>query len=155
MKIHPHLIDRSEDTIKLSAGKRYNSKIDIKSAFNTIRIRKTDVYKNGLVTPVGYFEFLRMPSGIRNGPSTMTRVIKLAYNHLVPHNVNTYIDDVSISREDFSDHLKVLSKIFEATYDAGFKLTPGKSQLSMSEMSLYCRIGFASHFRKRNLNYAA
>ncbi|GFQ89650.1 retrovirus-related Pol polyprotein from transposon 17.6 [Trichonephila clavata] len=99
-KIDPHPIDQMEDVIKRTAGKRYNSTTDIKSAFNTIRIRETDIYKAGFVTPDGHFEFLRMPFGVTNGPSTMTRAIKLAYNHLTLYIVNTYIDDISTSHDD-------------------------------------------------------
>ncbi|GFX64539.1 retrovirus-related Pol polyprotein from transposon opus [Trichonephila clavipes] len=77
---------------------------------------------------------------VTNGPSTMTRAIKLAYEHLAPHNVNTYIDDISTSHDDFSYPLKVLYKILEATQNAGFKLTPGKTQLAVSEIALFGRI---------------
>ncbi|GFT41608.1 retrovirus-related Pol polyprotein from transposon opus [Trichonephila clavipes] len=122
------------------SGKCYISKMDVKSAFNTIRIRETDIFKTGFVTPDGHYEFLRMPFGVTNGPSTMTRAIKLAYEHLSPHNVNTYIDDISTSHDDFSYHLKVLYKILEATRNAGFKLTPGKTQLTVSEIALFGRI---------------
>ncbi|GFV39558.1 retrovirus-related Pol polyprotein from transposon opus [Trichonephila clavipes] len=77
-----------------------------------------------------------MAFGVTNEPPTMTRAIKLAYEHLAPHNVNTYIDDISTSHDDFSYHLKVLFKILEATPNVGFKLTPGKTQLSVSEIAL-------------------
>ncbi|GFW11184.1 retrovirus-related Pol polyprotein from transposon opus [Trichonephila clavipes] len=81
-----------------------------------------------------------MPFGVTNGQSTMTRAIKLAYELLAPHNVNTYIDDISTSHDDFSYHLKVLYKILEATRNAGFKLTPGKIHLAVSEIALFGRI---------------
>ncbi|GFU28895.1 retrovirus-related Pol polyprotein from transposon opus, partial [Nephila pilipes] len=129
-----------EDVIKRTAGKRYNSEMDKKSAFNTIRIRETDIYKTGFVTPDGHFEFLRMSFGVTNGPSTMTRAIKLACNHLALHNVNTYIDDISTSHDNFRYQLKVLYKIFEATRNTGFKLTPAKSQFAFSEISLFGQI---------------
>ncbi|GFX53019.1 hypothetical protein TNCV_3228871 [Trichonephila clavipes] len=74
-----------EDVTKRIVGKCYISKMDVKSAFNTIRIRETDIFKTGFVTPDGYHEFLRMPFGVTNGPSTITRAIKLAYEHLAPH----------------------------------------------------------------------
>ncbi|GFS54205.1 reverse transcriptase domain-containing protein [Trichonephila inaurata madagascariensis] len=93
-----------EDVIKRITGKCYISKMDVKSALNTIRIRGTDIFKTGFVAPDGHYEFLRMSFGVTNGPSTMrpsTRAIKLAYEHLVPHNVNTYIYDISTSQDDF------------------------------------------------------
>ncbi len=54
------------------------------------------------------------------------RAIKIAYNHLAAHNVNTYIDDISTSHDDFGYHLKVIYNILQATRKAGFKLTPKK-----------------------------
>ncbi|KAF8773193.1 Retrovirus-related Pol polyprotein like [Argiope bruennichi] len=122
------------------AGKSYNSKMDVKSAFHCIPIRDIDTYKTGFVTPDGHYEFLRMPFGVTNGPSTMTRAIKLAYSHLAHHNVNTYIDDISTSHDDFNYHLKVIYKIFEATQKAGFKLTREKTQFAVSEITLFGRI---------------
>ncbi|GFX66344.1 retrovirus-related Pol polyprotein from transposon 297 [Trichonephila clavipes] len=80
-----------EDDIQRSAGKRYNSKMDVKSAFNCISIRETGIYKTGFVTSDRHYELLRMPFGVTNGPSTMARAIKLIDNHLEPHNGNTYI----------------------------------------------------------------
>ncbi|GFY50256.1 reverse transcriptase domain-containing protein [Trichonephila inaurata madagascariensis] len=77
------------DVIQSTADKRYNSKMDVKSAFNCISIRETDIYKTGFVTSDGRYEFLRIPFGVTNGPSTMTRAIKLTYDRLAPHNVNT------------------------------------------------------------------
>ncbi|KAF8774583.1 Retrovirus-related Pol polyprotein like [Argiope bruennichi] len=129
-----------EDVIQRMAGKSYNSKMDVKSAFHYIPIRDIDAYKTGFVTPDGHYEFLRMPFGVTNGPSTMTRAIKLAYNYLAPHNVNTYIDDISTSHDDFNYDLKVIYKIFEATQKAGFKLTREKTQFAASEITLFGRI---------------
>ncbi|GFS45643.1 putative gypsy-29-i dr [Trichonephila inaurata madagascariensis] len=97
-KIDTHPIDQMEDVTQRTAGKSYISKMDVKSAFNCISIRVTDIYKTGFVTPDGHYEFLLMPIGVTNGPSTMTRAIKLAYDHLAPHNVYTYIDDISTSQ---------------------------------------------------------
>ncbi|GFX60470.1 transposon Ty3-G Gag-Pol polyprotein [Trichonephila clavipes] len=50
-KIDPHPIDQMEDGIQRTAVKRYNSKMDVKSAFDCISIRETDIYKTGFVTP--------------------------------------------------------------------------------------------------------
>ncbi|GFU37069.1 uncharacterized protein NPIL_601501 [Nephila pilipes] len=69
-KIDPHPIDQIESVVKRTAGKRYSSKIDVKSVFSTIHIRESDIYKTGFITPDGHFEFLRMPFDVTNGPST-------------------------------------------------------------------------------------
>ena len=51
-KIDPHPVDQMEDVIKRTVGKRFNTKMDVKSAFNTIRVRESDAFKTGFVTPV-------------------------------------------------------------------------------------------------------
>ncbi|GFU21257.1 retrovirus-related Pol polyprotein from transposon opus [Nephila pilipes] len=112
-KINPHPIDRIEYVIKRITGKRYNSKMDIKSAFNTIRVKDTNIYKTGFVAPSGHFEFLRMPSGIRNGSSTMIRVIKLAYNHLEPHNVEFSLERPNPERTTSIKRYSTLKSIQE------------------------------------------
>ncbi|GFQ97408.1 uncharacterized protein TNCT_319071 [Trichonephila clavata] len=61
-KIDPHPIDHMEDVIKRIVGKCYVSKMDVKSAIDTIRIRETDIFKTGFVTPDGHYEFLRIVS---------------------------------------------------------------------------------------------
>ncbi|GFX87220.1 retrovirus-related Pol polyprotein from transposon opus [Trichonephila clavipes] len=139
-KLDPHPIDHMEEVIKHIVEKCYISKVDVKSAFNTIHIREADIFKTGFVTPDGHYEFLRMPFCVTNDPSIMTTAIKLAYEHLAPHNGNTYIDDISISHGDFSYNLKVLYKILEATGNAGFKLTTGETQLAVSEITHFVRI---------------
>ncbi|GFX95061.1 retrovirus-related Pol polyprotein from transposon 17.6 [Trichonephila clavipes] len=128
-KLDPHPIDHMEDVIKRIVRKCYISKRDVKSAFNTIRIRETDIFKIGFVTPDGHYELLRMPFGVSNGPSTMTRAIKLAYEHLAPHNDGERPDpDRTASVQRYSQ-LK-----------------------SIHEVRSF--LGFANQFRKNIQNYA-
>ncbi|GFX71895.1 putative gypsy-29-i dr [Trichonephila clavipes] len=118
-KIDPHPIDQMEDVIQRTAGKHYNSKMDVKSVFNCISIRETDIYKTGFSPPDGHYEFLRMPFGVTNGQSTMTRAIKLAYDHLEPHNVKTYKNDISASitiLKLFIKSLKLLKKLISSSH---------------------------------------
>ncbi|GFU74494.1 retrovirus-related Pol polyprotein from transposon 17.6 [Trichonephila clavipes] len=87
-----------------------------------------------------------MPFGVTNCPFTMARAIKLACDHLAPYNVNTYIDDMSTSHDDYNYHLKVIHKSFEATQKAGFKLTRNKTLFAVSEITLFGRIVFQDGF---------
>ncbi|GBM81427.1 Retrovirus-related Pol polyprotein from transposon 17.6 [Araneus ventricosus] len=129
-----------DDFIKSTAGKHHNLKMDFKFSFHTILVRENDIHKTGFVTPDRDFEFLRMPFEVANGPLTMTRIIELAYDHLASHNLNTCIDDISTSHNDFNYHLKVIYKIFEVIRNAGFKLTTEKPQFAVYEIFLFGRI---------------
>ncbi|GFS79845.1 retrovirus-related Pol polyprotein from transposon opus [Trichonephila clavipes] len=144
-KIHPQPIDQMEEVIQCTAGKRYNSKRDVKYAFNCISISEADIYKTGFDTPDGHYEFLRIPFGVTNGPSTMTRAIKLAYDHLVPYNVNTYIDDISTSHDDFNYSVRPDAKRIAA-------IEPYLTLKSIQKVLSF--LGFANQFRKYIRNYA-
>ncbi|KAF8792445.1 hypothetical protein HNY73_004037 [Argiope bruennichi] len=65
---------------------------------------------------------------------------KLAYSHLAPHNVNTYIDDISTSHDDFNYHLKVIYKSLKQTQKLASSWTREKTQLAVSEITLFGRI---------------
>ncbi|GFS97992.1 retrovirus-related Pol polyprotein from transposon opus [Trichonephila clavipes] len=138
-----------EDVIKRIVGKCYISKMDVNSAFNTIHIRDTDIFKTGFITPDGHYEFLRMPFGVTNGSSTMTRAIKLAYEHLGPHNINTYIDDISTSHDDFSYHLK------DGEHPDPDRTASVQRYLTLKSIhEVRSFLGFVNQFRKHIQNYA-
>ena len=54
---------------RLSSAKVFTS-LDLRGAFNLIRIAEGDEEKTAFRTPFGLFEYLVMPFGLTNGPST-------------------------------------------------------------------------------------
>lgn len=55
----PFPIDQIDEMVKKLAGKKYISIVDIKQAFNNIKIKEKDVYKTAAVTPDHHIEFTR------------------------------------------------------------------------------------------------
>ena len=51
------------------------SKIDLVRAYHQIPVAVADVRKTAVITPLGLFEFLRMPFGLRNAAQTFQRFI--------------------------------------------------------------------------------
>lgn len=100
----PDLIDR------LRSAKTF-TKMDLRGAYNLVRIAEGDEWKTTFRTRFGAFEYRVMPFGLCNAPSTFQRFMNEVFADLLDISVIIYLDDILVFSSDPSQHTAAVREV--------------------------------------------
>ena len=80
------------------------TKIDLRGAFNLLRIAPGEEWKTAFRTRFGLFEYRVMPFGLTNAPATFQHLMNNIFHDLLDKCVIIYLDDILIYSSNDSDH---------------------------------------------------
>jgi hypothetical protein len=107
-KYHIPRIDYLLDAIH---GAIYFTKIDLCSGYHHIRMRKRDIHKITFRCHYGHYEFLFIPFGLTNAPTTFQSCMNHIFNKKLRKFMLVFFDDLLIYRKTWEDHLKHVDEI--------------------------------------------
>ena len=93
----PSLLDQ------LRTAKRF-TKIDLRGAYNLIRIKEGDEWKTAFRTRYGHFEYRVMPFGLTNAPAVFQHLMNDIFRDYLDQFVIIYLDDILIFSANPDDH---------------------------------------------------
>ncbi len=93
------------------------TKLDLRSAYNLIRIKEGDEWKTAFLTTRWHYEYQVMPYGLANSPAIFQSFINEIFKDLLNQSVVAYIDDILIYSKSEAEHINhvkvVLSRLLE------------------------------------------
>lgn len=116
------LIDDQLDRLR---EKKIFTSLDLKNGFHHVRMNEKSIPYTSFVTPVGQYEYLRMPFGLTNSPRVFNRFIQLIFSELIYQgDLLVYLDDIMIATKTYSEHYEILKKVFRLAkkYNLQFRL---------------------------------
>lgn len=112
----------------------YFTTLDLANGFHQIEMSPDSIHKTAFSTETGHYEYLRMPFGLKNAPSTFQRVMNNILKGLINQICLVYMDDIIIFSSSLEEHLKNLKAVFSRIRESNMKIQPDKSEFLRKEV---------------------
>uniref|UniRef100_A0A803TP66 Gypsy retrotransposon integrase-like protein 1 n=1 Tax=Anolis carolinensis TaxID=28377 RepID=A0A803TP66_ANOCA len=110
------------------------TKLDLRGAYNLVRIKEGDEWKTAFNTCFGAYENLVMPFGLCNAPAVFQRFINDVFRDLLDKFVVIYLDDILIFSKDACEHGEHVRQVLSRLRANGLFAKASKCVFHVSEV---------------------
>ena len=89
------------------------TKLDLRGAYNLIRIKDGHEWKTAFRTRYGHYEYLVMPFGLCNAPATFQHFVNDVFRDFLDIFVIVYLDDILIFSRSLEEHRGHVCKVLD------------------------------------------
>jgi hypothetical protein len=141
-KLEAYPLPHVDDLFALLAGEVAFSKLDLANAYQQLELDDDSKKFVTVNTHKGLFQYNRLPFGVSSAPAIFQRTMDSLLQGI--KHVCTYIDDILVTGENESEHLKNLDEVLKRLKEAGVTL----KDLNVIFCSLRLNI-WATKYQKR------
>uniref|UniRef100_A0A8C5R0W1 ribonuclease H n=1 Tax=Leptobrachium leishanense TaxID=445787 RepID=A0A8C5R0W1_9ANUR len=142
----PELLDRVKDACIFT-------KIDLRGAYNLVRMREGDEWKTAFRSRYGQFKYLVMPFGLCNAPAAFQHFLNDIFRDVLDTLLVVYLDDLLVYSRTIQEHTqhvrlvlsrlrqhKLYGKIEKSTFEKssieflGYVLSPGHIEMDKAKI---------------------
>ncbi|CAI7859372.1 unnamed protein product [Closterium sp. NIES-54] len=110
------------------------SKLDLRSGYWQVRMADNSIHKTAFRTRYGSYEYLVMPFGLINAPSTFQAEMNHILRPLLDECVVVYLDDILIYSRDMKQHIEHLRRVFEILRREKFYVKLSKCEFALKKV---------------------
>lgn len=90
------------------------SKIDLRFVYHQVRIKEEDIHQIAFKTRYGHYEFMAVPFGLSNTPTTFTCLMNSVFRKYLDKFILVFLDDILVyskNEEEHKEHLGLVLNV--------------------------------------------
>ena len=122
------------EILDLLGSSKFFSTLDLANGFHQIEVKPADRPKTAFSTPLGHYQFKRMPYGLKGAPACFQRLMNNVLCGLQGSKVFVYMDDIVVFGRSLEEHNEKLRQVFGRLREHNLKLQPEKCEFLRDEL---------------------